>query len=88
MKVNTNNHMIVIQVQIGKKIVKNVLLNGRFNINIITEQLKLKLRLPKFKPVPYNLRMLHQTITKLVGLIHDVKTNVHDIPYVITFTVL
>jgi hypothetical protein len=88
MKVITNNHMIVIQVQIGKKIIKNVLLNGRSNINIITDELRLKLRLPKSKPAPYNLKMLDQTITKLMGLIHDVKTNVHDIPYVITFTIL
>jgi hypothetical protein len=68
MKVIIDNHMIVIQVQIGNFFVKNVILNGRFSINIITKQLKLKLRLPKFKPAPYNLRMLHQTITKLVGL--------------------
>jgi hypothetical protein len=80
--------MIDIQVQIGKKIVKNFLLKGRSNINIIIEQLRLKLGLPKPKPIPYNLRTLDQTIKKQVGLIHDVKTNVHDIPYVITFTVL
>jgi len=88
MKVITNNHMIDIQVQIGKKIVKNFLLKGRSSINIIIEQLRLKLGLPKPKPTPYNLRTLDQTIKKQMGLIHDVKTNVHDIPYVITSTVL
>jgi len=80
--------MIDIQVQIGKKIVKNFLLKGRSSINIIIEQLRLKLGLPKPKPTPYNLRTLDQTIKKQMGLIHDVKTNVHDIPYVITSTVL
>jgi hypothetical protein len=88
MKVVTDNHMAIIHVQIGKNIVKNVLLNGRFNINIITKQLRLKLGLPKPKPTPYNLRTVDHTITKLVGLIHNVKTNIHDIPYVIMFIVV
>jgi hypothetical protein len=80
--------MAIIQVQIGKKNIMNVLLNERSSIYIITKQLKLKLRLPKRKPAPYDLRTSYQTITKLVGLIHDVKTNVHNIPYIITFTIL
>jgi len=32
--------------------------------------------------------MIHQTTTKLIGLIKDLKIYVHDIPYIITFTVL
>ncbi len=43
--------------------------------------------LPKLKPAPYNLRMAHQTTTKLVGLIGDLKIYVHGIPYVIMFNV-
>ncbi len=56
-----DNHMVVILVQIEKNIVEDVLLNGGFGVNIITEQLKLKLGLPKLKPSPYNLKMTYQT---------------------------
>jgi hypothetical protein len=44
--------------------------------------------LPKHKPAPYNLRMIDQTTTKVVGLIRDLKIYVDDIPYITTFTVL
>ncbi len=43
--------------------------------------------LPKPKPTPYNLRMVDQTITKLVGLIGDLKIYVHGILYITTFIV-
>jgi len=46
------------------------------------------LGLPKPKPAPYNLRMVDQTTTKLVGLIRDMKIYIHGIPYIITFTIL
>jgi hypothetical protein len=45
-----NNHMVVIQIHIGKTIVNDVLLDGGFRVNIIIEQLKLRLGLPKPKP--------------------------------------
>ncbi len=32
--------------------------------------------------------MIHQTTTKLIGLIKDLKIYVHNIPYIITFIVL
>jgi hypothetical protein len=47
--------MVVIQVQIGKNIIEDVLLDGSFGVNIITEQLSLGLPKPKY--VPYNLKM-------------------------------
>jgi hypothetical protein len=40
------------------------------------------------KPAPYNLRMVDQTTTKLMGLIRDMKIYIHGIPYIITFTIL
>ncbi len=80
--------MVIIQVQIGKNTIKDVLLDGGFGVNIIIEQLRLRLGLPKPKLAPYNLRIANQTITKWVGLIKDLKTYVHDIPYIITFIVL
>jgi len=64
------------------------LLNGGFGVNIIVERLRLRLGLPKPKPTPYNLRMVDQTITKLVGLIRDLKIYVHGIPYITVFTIL
>jgi hypothetical protein len=65
-----------------------VLLDGGFGVNIITEQLKLRLGLPKPKPAPYNLSMADQTTTKLMGLIKDLKIYVHGILYITTFIVL
>ncbi len=44
--------------------------------------------LPKLKPSPYNLRMVHQTTIKLMGLIRDLKIYVHGIIYITTFIVL
>ncbi len=83
-----NNHMAIVQIQIGKNKIEDVLLNGGSGVNIITEQLKLKLRLPKPKLAPYNLKMTNQTTTKLVGLIRDMKIYVHDIPYMTTIIIL
>jgi hypothetical protein len=65
-----------------------VLLDGGSEVNIIIEQLKLKLGLLKPKPIPYNLRMVDQTITKPMGLIRDLNIYVHGIPYITTFTIL
>jgi hypothetical protein len=56
--------MVIIQVQIGKNTIKDVLLDGSLGVNIIIEQLRLRLGLPKPKLAPYNLRIANQTITK------------------------
>ncbi len=82
-----NNHMAIIQVQIGKNTIEDVLLDGGLRINIITQQLRLRLGLPKPKHAPYNTRMVDQTTTKLVGFIKDLKIYVHGIPYITTFNV-
>jgi hypothetical protein len=80
--------MVIIQVQIGKNTIEDVLLSGGSRINIITKQLILRLGLPKPKLVPYNLRMVNQTTIKPVGLIKDLKIYVHGICYIIMFIVL
>jgi len=54
----------------------------------VLELIDTRLRLPKPKPTPYNLRMAYQTTTKLVGLIKNLKIYVHGIPYIIMFTIL
>jgi hypothetical protein len=46
------------------------------------------LGLPKPKPAPYNLWMANQRTTKPMGLIRDLKIYVHNIPYIIMFTML
>jgi hypothetical protein len=56
--------MIVIQVQVGKNIVEDVLLNGGASVNIIIENLRTKLGLPKLRLAPYHLRMANQNMTK------------------------
>jgi hypothetical protein len=68
--------MTIIQVQIGKNTIEDVLLDGGFGVNIITKQLRLILGLPKPKPTPYNLRMVDQTTIKPMGLIRYLKIHV------------
>jgi hypothetical protein len=80
--------MVVIQVQIGKNTIEDVLLDGGFGISIITKQLRLRLGFPKPKPTPYNLRMANQTTTKPMGLIKDLKIYVHNILYITMFIML
>jgi len=80
--------MAIIQVQIRKNTIEDVLLDGEFGVNIIIEQLKLRLGLPKPKLAPYNLRMANQTTTKPMGLIKNLRIHVHDILYITMFTVL
>jgi hypothetical protein len=48
--------MAVIQVQIGKNTITDMLLDGGFRVNIITKQLRLRLGLPKPKLAPYKSR--------------------------------
>ncbi len=62
-----------------------MLLDGGFRVNLIIEQLILRLGLPKLKHAPYNLKMANQTTTKPMGLIINLKIYVHGIPYIITF---
>jgi hypothetical protein len=50
--------MAIIQVQVGKNIVEDVLIDGGPNVNIITKNLKTKLGLPKPRLAPYHLRMV------------------------------
>jgi len=80
--------MAIIQVQVGKKFIDGVLIDGGFGINIIIENLKVQLGLPKPNLTLYNLCMVDQTIAKPLGFIRDLKIFIHGIPYIITFTVI
>jgi hypothetical protein len=50
--------MVVIQVQVGKNIVEDVLIDGGASVNIIIENLRIKLSLPKPRLIPYHLKMV------------------------------
>jgi len=80
--------MVIIQVQVRRNTIDDVFLDGGSKVNIIIEQLRVKLRLLKPNLAPYNLQIANQTTTKLVGLIKDLKMYVHSIPYIATFKVL
>ncbi len=60
-----NNHMAFIKEKIEKNIIKDVLLDGGSKVNIIIDQFILRLRLPKLKHAPYNLRMADPITIKL-----------------------
>jgi hypothetical protein len=47
--------MVVIQVQVGKNVIDDVLIDGGFGVNIITKNLKVQLSLSKLNLMPYNL---------------------------------
>jgi hypothetical protein len=65
--------------------VEDVLLDGGSNVNIIMEDLKKKLGLPISNLAPYTFRMANQTLTKLIGLIQNLKVPIHGILYIVTF---
>lgn len=72
--------MPVISVYVGKNIVKDVLIDRGSGINIVTEEELRRLGLPKPSPAPFNLKMVDASITRLNGLIMDVRIHIHTIP--------
>ena len=80
--------MPVISISIGKNIVDDVLLDGGSGVNIITEEERRKLGLPKPSPAPFNLKMANGTIAKPTGLLRDVKIHIHGIPNIVTLTII
>ncbi len=86
--IKVDNMMAVIQVQVGKNIVEDVLINGGTNVNIITKNLRTKLGLPKPRLVPYDLKMVDQSMTRPLGIIRNLNIHIHGIPYIATFTIL
>jgi hypothetical protein len=86
--IKVDNQMAIIQVQVGKNTIEDIMLDGGANVNIITENLKTKLSLPKPRPTPYHLRMADQSMAKPLRIIRNLKIHIHSIPYVATFIVL
>ncbi len=83
-----NNQMAIIQVQVGKNIVEDVLIDGGASVKIITENLRTKLGLSKRRLVRYHLKMADQSMTRPLGIIQKLKIHICDIPYIATFIVL
>jgi hypothetical protein len=50
--IKVNNQMAIIQVQVGKNIIEDVLLNGGASVNIIIKNLRTKLNQTKTSPIP------------------------------------
>ncbi len=80
--------MVVIQVQVRKNIVEDVLLNGGANVNITIKNLITKLDIPRPRLAPYHLKMAYQSMTRPLGIIKNMKIHIHGIPYVATYNVL
>ncbi len=57
MSIAIYHQMAMIQVQVKKNFIENILLDGGFGINIIMKKLKMQLGLSKPKLAPYNLHM-------------------------------
>ena len=83
-----DKHMPVISICIGKNVVDDVLLDGGSVVNVITEEERCRLGLPKPSPAPFNLKMANGTIAKSTSLLRDVKIHIHGIPYIVTLTVI
>ncbi len=86
--IKVDNQIVVIQIQMGKNIVEDVLIDGRASVNIIIENVKTKLSLPKPKLAPYHLTMVDQNMTTPLGIIRNSKIHIYGIPYIATFIVL
>jgi len=71
--IEVDNQMVVIQVQVGKNIIVDVLIDGGTSVNIITENLRTKLGLPEPRPAPYHLIMVNQSMTKPLEIIRNLK---------------
>ena len=83
-----DKHMPVISICIGKNVVDDVLLEGGLGLNVITEEERHRLGLPKPSRAPFNLKMANGTIAKPTDLLRDVKIHIHGFPFIVTLTVI
>ncbi len=83
-----HHKMAMIQVQVDKNFIDDVLIDGGSGVNIITKNVRIQLGMSKPNLVPYNLHMANQTTSKPLGLIRDLNIFVYGILYTITFIVI
>ena len=55
--------MPIISICIGKNVVDDVLLDGGSRVNVITEEERRRLGLPKLSLAPFNLKMANGVVT-------------------------
>ena len=80
--------MPVISLSVGKNVVDDVLIDSGSGVNVITDDERRRLGLPKPSPAPFNLKMAGGTLARPQGLLRDVKIHIHGIPYIVTMVVL
>jgi hypothetical protein len=86
--IKVNNQVVIIQVQVGKYNVEDVLKDGGASVNVIIKNLETKVGLPKPKPTPYHLKMANQSMIRPLGFIKNLKIHIHYIPYINTFIIM
>jgi hypothetical protein len=63
--------MAMIQVQVRKNFINDVLIDGGLGVNIITKNLRMQLGISKPNPTLYNMWMAYQTIAKPLALVEN-----------------
>ncbi len=85
--IKVNNQMAITQIQVGKNIVEDVLIDGGASANFITKNLKTRLGLSKPRLAPYHFKMADHSMTRPLGIIQISKIHIHGNPYIATFTI-
>lgn len=78
----------VISLTIGGTTVTDVLLDGGSRVNVSTEDESKPIGLPMPVAAPFKLKMVDDKLSQPFGLLGDVKIQIHDIIYTVTFTVI
>jgi hypothetical protein len=73
---------------VGKIEIRDVLLDGGFDVNIIFENLKKKLGLKRPQSIPFMVQMVDQRKVQQIGLIRNLKINLVGCDYKISIIVL
>jgi hypothetical protein len=80
--------MPVVQVQVGKFKVRDVLLDGGSHVNIISKSLRKKLGLKRPQSTPFAMQIIDQWKVYPIDLIMNLKINLADCDYKILINVL
>jgi len=80
--------LLIVQVQIGKFGVWDVLLDGRCSVNIISKSLRKKIGLRKLQLAMFVVRMADQRKAQPLGLIRNLKINLGSYVYKTSVTTL
>lgn len=81
-------HKPVITLMIGRTTVTDVLLDRGLGLNVITEEECKQIGFPKPTPAPFKFKMADGKLSQPLGLLKDVKIQIHGIPYTVTLTLI